>query len=44
VLAGDAVAAEQAMRQHLEAVLDRLLATPENEAPWSGRFERSVCR
>jgi DNA-binding GntR family transcriptional regulator len=44
VLAGDAVAAEQAMRQHLEAVLDRLLATPENEAPWSGRSERSVCR
>jgi DNA-binding GntR family transcriptional regulator len=43
VLAGDAMAAEQAMRQHLGAVLDRLLATPEDQAPWlspSGRLVR----
>ncbi|MCI0753484.1 GntR family transcriptional regulator [Teichococcus vastitatis] len=37
VLAGDAAAAEQAMRQHLGAVLDRLLAAPEAESPWSRR-------
>lgn len=36
VLAGDAAAAEHAMRQHLGAVLERLLATPEGESPWSG--------
>lgn len=42
ILAGDPVAAEQAMRQHLGAVLDRLLATPEAEAPWSGRPGRAV--
>ncbi|MBC9175635.1 GntR family transcriptional regulator [Pseudoroseomonas ludipueritiae] len=40
ILAADPEAAERAMRQHLGAVLDRLLATPEAEAPWSGRSGR----
>lgn len=40
VLAGDSAAAELAMRQHLGAVLERLLAVPEAEAPWGGGGRR----